>query len=160
MRDMIRGLCALTVLCGLAQCFVPEGSEKRTMNLVCAVVLAAGFLRLFRPFDWENYALERTELQIREEEYLKRNEEKLRSLDRRVIEAEYGAYILDIAAQRGLHLREARVQAQWSMEGLWLPYALTVVGEATEEEKAMLEAKIEADLGIPGQRQIWRQDSG
>ncbi len=160
MRELIQGLCALSVLCGLAQCLLPEGSGKRAVSLVCAVVLAAGFLRFFRAPDWESYALELRELHLREDAYLQQNEEKLRSLDRRVIEAEYGAYILDIAAKRGLGLREARVQAQWSMEGLWLPYALTMSGEATEEEKAMLESKIEADLGIPRQRQHWRQDSG
>ena len=160
MKALIRGICALSVLCGLAQSLVQEGSGKRTMSLVCAVVLAAGFLRFFHAPDWESYALELRQLQLREDEFLQQNEEKLRSLDRRVIEDEYNAYILDMATKRGLILHEVRVQAQWSMEGLWLPYALTISGEATEGEKTMLEAMIEADLGIPRQRQIWRQDSG
>ena len=160
MRELVRGLCALSVLCGLAQGLVQESSGKRTLSLVCAVVLAAGFLRFFHAPDWESYALELRQLQLKEDEYLQQNEEKLHSLDRRVIEAEYDAYILDMAAKRGLNLHEVQVQAQWSMEGLWLPYALTISGEVTEGEKAMLEAKIEADLGIPRQRQLWRQNSG
>ena len=158
MKALIRGICALSVLCGLAHSLVQEGSGKRTMSLVCAVVLAAGFLRFFHAPDWESYALELRQLQLREDKFLQQNEEKLRSLDRRVIEDEYNAYILDMATKRGLILHEVRVQAQWSMEGLWVPHSAVLRGGASEQERNRLSALLEAELGIPRERQRWISD--
>lgn len=160
MREAIRVLCALSVLCGLAQSLVPEGGAKKSLSFVCAVVLLAGGIRLLREPDWESYALEARQLQIREDTYLQENTEKLRSLDRRVIEAEYGAYILDMAAKRGFEVNRVGVQVVWSMEGLWLPYSLWVEGELPPEERSVLAGRIEAELGIPQERQTWRQTGG
>lgn len=160
MTVAIRALCALSVLCGMAQFLAPEGAAKRSLSFVCAVVLLTGTFRLLREPDWESYALEARQLQIREESYLMENTEKLRSLDRRVIEEEYGAYILDMAAKQGLDLRRLGVQAVWSMDGIWLPYSLWAEGDLTPEEQLYLSGRIEAELGIPRVRQTWRQAGG
>jgi len=160
MREAIRMLCALSLLCSVAHSLAPEESGKRAISFVCAVVMLAGCLSFLRSPDWEAYALELGQLRAREERYLRENEEKLRSLDRRVIEAEYGAYILDMAAERDLALKEVKVQAQWSMEGLWLPSSVEITGEAAREERVMLEKRIEAELGIPRDRQLWRTEDG
>lgn len=160
MKEAICALCALSVLCGMAQLLAPEGAAKRSLTFVSAVVLLAGGVRLLREPEWERYALEARQLQIREESYLQQNTEKLRSLDRRVIEAEYGAYILDMAAKQGLDVRQAEVKAAWSMDGLWLPYSLWMEGDMTLEEQQRFSGRIEAELGIPLERQTWRQASG
>ena len=160
MKEVIRALCALSVLCGIAQLLAPEGAAKRAISFVSAVVLLAGGVRLLREPDWESYALEARQLQIREESYTQENTEKLRSLDRRVIEAQYGAYILDMAAKQGLDVTEVGVEAVWSTDGLWLPYSLWMEGDLTPEERLRLSGRIEAELGIPRERQTWRQASG
>ncbi len=155
MRAFIQLLCALSILCGLAQSFCPEGSGKRALSFVCAVVLLAGFLKGLSSLNWEEYALQTGKLRMRQEEFLERNESIVRSLDRTVIEKEYGAYIMDMAAKSGLELENARVCAQWSLDGLWLPWSAELSGELSAGQRELLCARIEADLGIPRERQEW-----
>ncbi len=157
MSAWIRLLCGLSILCGLARSFCPEGSGKRALSFVCAAVLLAGFVRALGGLNWEAYSLETDKLRQRQELFLQQSEETARSLDRTVIEREYGAYIMDMAADRGMDLKAAKVSAQWSLEGLWLPWSVALTGNLGAEEQALLSAWIEADLGIPKERQEWRQ---
>ncbi len=158
MREAIGCLCALSILCGLAQSLCPEGSGKRALSFVCAVVLLAGAAKELSNLDWESYALESGRLRKREEEFVLQNEEVLRSLDRTVIEREYAAYIMDTAYRQGLAVSDVQVTAQWSLEGLWLPYSARLEGSVGLAGQEALKARIEADLGIPGDRIAWRQD--
>lgn len=160
MKEWIRTLCVLSVLCGAAQSLCPEGSGKRAMAFVCSIVILAGAMKSVMELDWDAYAVEMGQLRLWEEEFSEQSEEKLRSLDRTVIEKEYGAYILDMAQRKGFPLRSARVQAQWSLEGLWIPYAAELNGTLRAEDQALMSGWIESDLGIPQSRQDWRQDGG
>ena len=158
MRSFLHLLCALSILCGLAQSFCPEGSGKRALAFACSVVLLAGVVKGFVGINWESYALETGQIRLRQEEFLQHSEEIGRSLDRRVIEGEYGAYIMDMAAEKGIKLQEAKVSAQWSLEGLWLPWYVQLRGDCGREARDLLAVWIEADLGSPRQRQEWRSD--
>ncbi len=160
MRELICTLCVLSVLSGVAQSLCPEGSGKRTLAFVCSVALMAGVLRGLTDLDWDSYALETSQLRLREEEFLQQSEGTLRSLDRTVIEREYGAYILDMALRKGFPLRSASVQAKWSLDGLWVPHKAVLSGTLRAEDQALLAGWIEADLGIPQSRQEWRRDGG
>lgn len=156
MSAVIRLLCALSVLCGLAQSLSPEGNGKRVLSFVCSVVLLAGLVRGLHGLNWESYALETGQLRQREEAFLQHSEAVSRTLDRTIIEREYAVYILDMAAKTGVELQSVKVSAQWSLEGLWLPWAAVLYGDPESAERDLLEARIEADLGIPRERLEWR----
>ncbi|MBR3473924.1 MAG: hypothetical protein IKH34_02530 [Oscillospiraceae bacterium] len=130
------------------------------MAFVCSVVLLAGVVRGLSDLDWDSYALETGQIRLRETEFLERSEDVLRSLDRTVIEKEYSAYILDMAQRKGCPLVSVSVQAQWSLEGFWVPHAALMIGSLRPEEQASLAGWIESDLGIPQSRQEWRRDGG
>ena len=62
---------------------------------------------------------------------------------------------MDTARLLQVPLQSAEVEARWSTEGLWVPYAVKLIGEPDEEGKAALTARIQTDLGIPAERQTW-----
>ena len=160
MREAIKTLCVLSVLSGIAQSLCPEGSGRRALGFVCSVVLLAGVQNSLSGLDWDSYALETGQLRAREEAFLEQSELVLRSLDRTVIEKEYGAYILDMARRNGIPLRAVSVQAQWSLDGFWIPLSAELTASVSQEDQALLAGWIEAELGIPQDRQKWRQDGG
>ena len=47
------------------------------------------------------------------------------------------------------------VQAQWSLEGIWVPYSAEIYAPDIGSAKAALESVIENELGIPAERQMW-----
>ena len=68
-----------------------------------------------------------------------------------VIKEQLEAYILDIASQLGLSIT---AQLELTREGL--PDSVTFTGEAGQREKEKLQERIAKDLGIPKEKQLWR----
>ena len=155
MRSAIQQICALSVICGLLFRLAPEGTVRKAMAFACSVVLLACLVQGIRELDLESYALSLSQTHEREQEFLKHSQETRDALNRLVIEREYGAYIMDTARLLQVPLQSAEVEARWSTEGLWVPYAVKLTGEPDEEGKAALTARIQTDLGIPAERQSW-----
>jgi hypothetical protein len=155
MGSAIQQICALSVICGLLLHLAPEGTVRKAMAFASSVVLLACLVQAIRGLDLESYALSLSQNREREQEFLAHSEETRDALDRLVIEREYGAYIMDTARLLQVPLQSAEVEARWSTEGLWIPYAAKLIGEPDEEGKAALTSRIQADLGIPAERQSW-----
>ena len=155
MGSVIQQICALSVICGLLFRLAPEGMVRKTMGFACSVVLLACLVQAIRGLDLDTYALQLSHNHEREQEFLVHSEETRDALDRLVIEREYGAYIMDTARLLQVPLQSAEVEARWSTEGLWIPYAAKLIGEPDKEGKAALTSRIQADLGIPAERQTW-----
>lgn len=158
MDKAIRMLCVLSVFCALAMNLIPEGRERRVMSFVCSVVLLASALRYAREPDWEIFALETAQLRQREKVFLENAEQLTDQLQRVVIEEECETYILNKARQMQIDLASVEITAQWSMEGLWIPYSAVLTGETGDERRALFSALLESELGIPSTRQEWRSD--
>ena len=84
-------------------------------------------------------------------------EEEADRLNRTIIERECAAYILDKADALGLSASEASVTARWSEEGFWYPWECRV--SCAEGGRAALSRAIEAELGIPPERQSWEEST-
>ena len=158
MKNAIHMLCALSLFCALALNLTPEGRERRIMSFVCSVVLLASVFKTVKEPDWEFYALEKGQLRQREQDFLQLASERSNELQRIVIEKEMETYILNKAVQMQIPLDSADVTAQWSLEGIWLPYRLILIGNADADGRARLSSILEAELGVPGERQEWRTD--
>ena len=82
-----------------------------------------------------------------------RAEEEAKMLNRTYIEERYGAYILGKAAELGVDVASAAVTARWDEESLlWYPWR----ADLDAAYDGGLSAVIEAELGIPRERQNWR----
>lgn len=158
MESGIRALCAISILCGLLFRLTPEGSVRKSMAFVCSVVLLACVLSSVKNLELDDYALRLSLTREREQEFLLHADEARNALDRLVIEREYGSYIMDTAELLGIPLQSAEVLAEWSLEGLWVPRSVILYGSPEEEGKRILSDRIQADLGIPTERQEWIGD--
>ena len=76
-------------------------------------------------------------------------------INQTIIERECAAYILDKADALGLAVSSAAVTARWSEEGFWYPWESRAA--CSESDRETLSAVIEAELGIPAERQSWEE---
>lgn len=158
MENVIHMLCAVSFFSALAINLTPEGKERRVMSFVCSVVLLAAVCKTVKEPDWDQYVLEKGLLHQREQEFLQQASARNNELQRIVMEKEMETYILNKALQLQIPLDSVSVTAQWSLEGLWLPYRLVLIGNADAESQARLSSVLEMELGVPRERQEWRTD--
>lgn len=157
MAESIRRLCALSVLCGAALSISPKGNVRRIMSIICAAALICAVLEPLAGMDFSAYSLELAKAEQRREEFLEQNGDAGERLDRLVIQEQYRAYIMDKAKELGIPLTEVSVELRWSSEGLWLPESV-VYTAGDGGNRGALEQTVEAELGVPVQRQNWSGD--
>ncbi len=150
-----KGICAASVFFGIALTLFPEGKQKRIASLCVTAALALMLLGLCRAFDWEGYAVSLAEVRSASDAIGAEAEDARRELNRLVIERECGEYILDKAAELALSVRSVSVSARWSREEVWVPDSVTIALTEDGAGRTKLSSLIEAQLGIPGQRQEW-----
>jgi hypothetical protein len=120
-------------------------------GLVCALVMLSPVLEL----DLDKLAVSMAVYEQQAQTILETEEEETKRLERTYIEEQCQAYILAKAAQQGTAVTAVTVQAQWDDEALvWYPWSVTVTGSYDET----LSRCMEAELGIPAQRQEWRDN--
>lgn len=151
----IRQLCLLSLVCGAALTLAPEGTVKRILGIACSAALLLAAVEPLAGLDLSAYALELAKNSERRAEFLDGSADLNQRLNRLVIEEECEAYILDKAEEMGLDLEQAEVLAQWNSEGLWVPASVKLTGQAEQRERRRLGGLIEAELGIPEERQQW-----
>lgn len=158
MSGVIREVCALSILCGVAMSIMPEGSVKRVAGILCSAVIITALVAPLKEFDFDDYARMLSQYRSREASLSARGDEISERLCRTVIEDECSAYIMDKADVLGVAIKEARVEVQWNTEGVWVPYSACIAAEVTSEQKKALEDKLAAELGIPPERVQWISD--
>lgn len=154
--NWIRALIGAAVFCALAMALCPEGRVKRVLRFACGLVMAAALLFPVLSLDLDYLP----KAMARYSEAAKRQTESAADtadrLNRTIIESECETYILDKAAALGFELREAEVTARWSDEGFWYPWECRL--SAAEGDANGLSELIEAELGIPEERQSWEAE--
>ena len=154
-HQSIRQLCALSLLCGAALSILPEGGVKRVAEVVCTASLIIAIVSPLKALDMDTYALESARRHDLESSLTADAKAAEQRLNRLVIEQEYEAYIMDKALELGLEGLAVDVEVQWSLDGLWMPYAVSLSGDCSQSGKEQLAALMTADLGIPYERQRW-----
>ena len=157
LREWIRALTGCAVFCAAALTITPPGRVRRVQALVCSLVMLLAFVSPLYKLDTALFARSIARFHQLEQSMLHQAEQTGRQLNRSIIEQECAAYILDKAADMGATLSAASVTARWDEEGFWYPWQATLDG--TADCKAQLQPVIEAQLGIPEQRQYWSCDN-
>ena len=155
MTGFVRQICALSVFCGIALTLMPEGSVKKATGLCCALLLMITALTAFRAFDFSTYALELAHYREMGRALAAETEERRERIDRLVIERETAAYISRLAADTGMREPIVEVEARWDTAGIWVPEKIRLTGVFTDEQRAILQERISADLGIDNTHQEW-----
>lgn len=154
LKDWLLGVTAAALAVSLAQALTPEGTVKKIGRLVGGVVLLLAALRPlldldtldWKPFEVSNH-LPSAEVAGQS------GEEVLKSL----IAQKAGAYIVDKGQSLGLRC-EARVGVAQDGSGWPVPWEAEISGVWTAEQKKSLSRAVEEELGIPAQRQSFREE--
>ena len=154
-QESIRQLCAVSIFCGAAINITPEGGVRRIMQLLCTAALTMAILSPIKEIDFDIYALETARLREAEAAINESAERIDDRLSRAVIEEQCEEYILDKAEELGANVSGVSVQAQWNLDGLWVPYSVKIDTPDISSAKSALEGVIQNDLGIPAERQMW-----
>ena len=151
----IRALAGAAGFCAIALALCPEGRPKRGLRAACGVVMAAALLSPALGLDMQ--ALPEAVARYGEAARSVAGEagQEADRLNRTIIERECAAYILDKADALGISAADAAVTARWSEEGFWYPWESQV--SCPEGGRAALSEAIEAELGIPPERQSWEE---
>ena len=155
MAGLAEKICMLSILCGLTMSMTPEGGVKRVMAVLCTLILVLTVLTAVKSFDFDAYALELSRYQEQEQVFAQESRDMRQRLNRLVIEEEYKTYILDKANITGMELEQVELDARWSMDGLWVPYSVSIRYRGEERQRRIMEDLISGDLGIPAERQHW-----
>jgi len=156
LRTWVLSLTCTALLCSLAMALIPRGRVRTATRLVCGLALAFALLSPLADLDLTDYALDlsryRRDLAERQQTVGEANDR----LARAIIEEESAAYIWDKAQGLGLTVRSVTVRATWGdAQQLWVPYETTMDLDGDSALRARLSREIEAELGIPAQRQKW-----
>ena len=150
LTSWLRALVGAAVFCALALALCPEGRPKR-------VVLAAALLSPVVELDMQALPEALARYGEAARAVAEGAGEEADRLNRTIIERECAAYILDKADALGISAADAAVTARWSEEGFWYPWESRV--SCPEGGRAALSEAIEAELGIPPERQSWEEDT-
>lgn len=156
-RTWLLSVLVTCVLCAAADGLMPPGGVRQVGRLVCGLVLLWAILspavRLggVDAGQWlEDYL---AGLELRESEL----EEQVGNGMKSIIEQETAAYIVDKAAEMGLTCT-ARVSCQAVEGGVYVPSQTQVAGVLSQAEQDRISQMIQADLGVPAQRQFYYEE--
>lgn len=156
LRDWILSLAGAAAVCSLAMCVTPAGRVKKVLGVVCGMVMAVALLSPVMDFDFDTYAAAMAVYRDRAEGAASAGEEVQNSMVRSIIQARCAAYILDKAEAMGM-TGAVEVLAVWSAEdSVFVPFEAVL--ELRGDGRAALADKIASELGIPEERQYWRDD--
>lgn len=154
LKEWLLGVTAAALAVALAQALTPEGTVRKIGRLAGGLVL---LLAATRPLlglgsvDWPG--LEALTPAMTAEEAGESGQEVMKSL----IAQKAGAYIGDKGQSLGLRC-EARVGVAQDGSGWPVPWEAEISGVWTAEQKRSLSRAVEEELGIPTQRQSFREE--
>ena len=156
LQSWIQGLVAASVLAALAQQLTPNGPVKKVTEFVCGVMLMAMLLSPVLNADRTVFSYALSDYRQTVAELSQDLETQEKQLLRVYIEQQSQAYILDEARLLGLTELQATVQVKWGDES-WVPIEVYLNGAPTPEQKSRLSGFLDAELGIPVERQHWNE---
>lgn len=152
-RTWLTTLVAVSLLLSVVQTLVPEGRLRRIASFTGGLLLMLTLLRPLLGADLERLDLHledyEAEIAARQAELAESGRDQLQS----IIETRTAAYISDKADALGLNVT-VRVEAEAGEDGVPVPRRADLAGERSEA----LASYMEESLGIPRERQVWRDE--
>jgi len=151
-RTWLLQVAAAALVLAVAQALTPEGAIKKIVRLAGGMVL---LLAVVRPvLGLEGGSLPALTPPAELTEAAPGGEEVLKTL----IAQKAGAYIVDKGSSLGCQITAVRVTAADDGSGWPVPWSAELTGTWTGEQKRALRRELEAGLGIPPERQSYREE--
>ena len=145
------------VFCAVVLLLIPEGSEKRSVKLICAVMMTILLIRPLRELDWERLTELLTVQRLQGSDIAQSADDLSRELCSSIIREETEEYIWDAARRLGIPQLGIRLRLK-SGEALPYPWSIDLKGEVSAKQREELSLLLEGELGIPRERQTWSLD--
>lgn len=143
------------VICSLALIVTPDGRVKSVVRLASCVAMISVILSPAVLPDADAFSSALTKYRIEAEEYAEAGEKNMEDLNRRCIQEQCEAYILDKAEKLGITVGSVSVGLMWSTDGYWYPVSAELICECDPDLKNKLASYIESELGIMRGEQNW-----
>ena len=153
-RSWILSLTGASIIASAAEKLTPKGNVKKLTRFVCSLMLLGIILRPLLRMDRDELALAMSQYHINSSKLSGDLEAKEKELLRSYIQERCRAYILDEARNLGLDNMDCRVKLKWRDES-WVPYEIEITGNFSEPERKKLSERMDAELGVPLERQHW-----
>ena len=153
--EWVRGIAGAALICAAATALTPKGKVKNVLRLICGIALIIAMISPFLKLDLGSVSLDLSEYRKQADEITGEAEQKQNSLSRTIIENELKTYILDKAKSLNVQLDSVEVSVKWGDEGCWYPYEVSLSADIPLREKKLVSNSIEAELGVPEERQYW-----
>lgn len=151
-REWLLGVTCAAMALALAEIVAPEGGVKRVCRLAGGLVLLLAAVSPVLKLDEADLSRALTEYRVTTQDYGDALVEKNNLLYRTIIEEKTAAYILDKAEELGISC-QVEVTFEYDRDGTPCPYEVSLCGTWTDEQLSRLSRTLEADLGIPAERQ-------
>ena len=156
MRQWLLGILYAAVISSVALTVTPGGRVKNVTRMCCGLLCALALAGPLLELDMEQLAVSISVYGQAAQSVVKNAEEETKTMERTYIEEKCAAYILGKATEAGAAVSGAAVTARWDAEtGVWYPWSASVTGTWSSK----LASVIEAELGIPVQRQSWEESN-
>ena len=154
LRQWLLGIVLTAFAAGLARQLAPEGREQAAVRLVGGLLLILAMLGPLGRWDWEELALPAGSFpQAVQDQTADYEAERTEALGA-IIAENTAAYIWDKAEELGIPCT-VEVTVAVGESGLPLPDTAIITGAYSGE----LAALIQEEVGIPAEKQIWREES-
>ena len=147
----VLGLICAALIAGILQTLTEKSSCARVIQILCGIFLMVTALKPLKTVEFPDISAWAKAWDQEADRAVQEGEAIYNRQYASVIKEQLEAYILDIASQLGLSIT---AQLELTREGL--PDSVTFTGEAGQREKEKLQERIAKDLGIPKEKQLWR----
>ncbi|MEA4895330.1 MAG: stage III sporulation protein AF [Oscillospiraceae bacterium] len=158
--EWVRAIAGTALICAAATALTPKGKVKNVLKMLCGIVLIIAMISPILKQDFPSLSMDMSEYRKRADEIIGKSKEKENSLSRTIIEDELETYILDKAKSLNVELKSVEVSVKWGDEGSWYPYEAHLKADIPDREKNLISNSIEAELGVPDERQYWSSYEG
>lgn len=155
MKQWIMGIFSASLLGSMAMALCPEGRVKPVLRMLCGIICALTVVSPLLEADLNILSAQMAAYGQRARIIAREAEEESKMMERTYIEEQCAAYILAKGRELQAEVERVSVRAVWDDAGLvWYPWEVEISGLYS----AALSSAVEAELGVPPQRQTWSGD--
>jgi len=153
--EWVRAIAGAALICAAATALTPKGKVKNILKFVCGIVIICAIINPLLNKNFSFLSMDMSQYSQEADEILKNAEESKSNLSRTIIEDKLEAYILDKAKSLNAEIQSVSVSVKWGDEGCWYPDEVYLSADIPQREMSLISNAIEAELGIPKERQYW-----
>ncbi|MBQ3939472.1 MAG: hypothetical protein II723_00015 [Oscillospiraceae bacterium] len=158
MKHFLLSLIGLALLEMLMIAFMGSERMKRLTHLVCGAAMTVLILSTLPGFDYRSYAAAISRNASSHGWSSETARETADQLNRRIIESEFRAYIMEQAQALDVPLSDAAVELTWSTEGYWYPTGAALTGSSKSPGSEALNDILTDELGIDPENIVWMEE--